>query len=227
MNCTRDDGREFQVRRTPVVAITVGLALILGSFTGCRGAAQQSDRAVPVSPVAVPTSAQPSSPAPEPSAPAPVATTVIIQLPANPAPVQVQAPVPAQANVGVRTYAGGKLSFDLATTFDQYFSAINRRDFATAWSMLTPNEQALNGSYGNYVQGLSSSSISSVALLTGGYGYGGRVNASVSFVSQQPGYQGVNPGETCTAWSNTYSLITYDGTRYLIDGVPAVQHNAC
>ncbi len=116
---------------------------------------------------------------------------------------------------------------DIALTLDAYFTGINGSDYRTAWNQLSPSQQAKNP-LGEFTDATSGTIDRDVRLNAATPNSDGTARASVAFTSTQPGDKGVNPGETCTDWSITYTLVRGSGAGgWVISDTPAAQHSAC
>jgi hypothetical protein len=124
------------------------------------------------------------------------------------------------------------VSAHVVDVLHRYFSGINNRDPASAWATYSPKLQAKIPLAG-WSQGVAGSYDSQVVIhaVTPSSAADGvdPVQARVTFTSQQPGDLGPNPGETCTNWALTYSLVPTNGS-YLIDAVnttSGTRHTPC
>ena len=115
----------------------------------------------------------------------------------------------------------------VAETLDNYFSAINAQDYATAWRSLTPAEQAQSGGFSSFGRVMSTTTNSAVELRRTVVDSEGTVDADVTFTSHQDGEFGPQPGETCTHWAITYRLTSDNSHGYLIDGIQSSVDTAC
>jgi heat shock protein HtpX len=137
---------------------------------------------------------------------------------------------------GLVTVAAGPWSGDLATavasTLGTYFEGINNKNFSSAYAMFSAPFQA-RVPLESWSRGLSSSTDQDIVVHViqpaTAVPRVDPVQVGATFTSHQAPDQGPVPGETCTEWSLTYSLVP--GTQgYVIDGVAATTgngHAAC
>jgi len=99
--------------------------------------------------------------------------------------------------------------------FKTYFDGINSADYASAWSMLSPNLQG--PSLSSFARGTSTSFDDQVTVLSVAPGAGQKITARVTFTSVQATGKGPD-GDTCDNWDLDYTLVPSGGS-WLIDKV--------
>jgi serine protease Do len=145
-------------------------------------------------------------------------------------PAESTAPTTSQATAPVSPPVSYGLGTDQAITdtFNTYFSAIDSGDYQTAWDLMTPDQQATNGSLYEWGQGLSTVTDSNVDVLDVFANASGQDFADVGFQSTQSGYQGPD-GDTCDNWTLEYAM-SYQAGTWLIDtnaGIDGITHTSC
>ncbi len=121
----------------------------------------------------------------------------------------------------------GLVSHQVAASLSRYFSAINTRDYATAWRSLTAAEQDQSGGFASFAHDMSTTSNSALEVRRAVVNKDRTVDAEVTFTSHQDGKFGPQPGETCSDWMVTYRLAAGSAHQYLIDGIQSSADNAC
>ncbi|BCB77233.1 hypothetical protein GCM10022251_56830 [Phytohabitans flavus] len=145
------------------------------------------------------------------------------------------APTPTAVGLVDTTAVGDDpLAPAIAGMFDQYFAAINARDYNLAVThydpagVIDPRDPAERQAF---AAGVSTTTDSEIRLLSIGSGgaSGGTAQARLTFRSEQdPGFGPKGrEQETCTRWDLTYALTTTADGRYLILRATAVTSRPC
>jgi hypothetical protein len=135
-------------------------------------------------------------------------------------------PVPAPAGASIDGLE--KVPSGVATTLTSYFSAINGGDYATAYSLLGPQEQA-NQNESQFATGIATTQDSNISIPSWPTSTGTNTYmVDVSFNSHQSASQGPN-GDICDNWTLEYTMVNSGGS-WLINGVSGQNrstHSAC
>jgi hypothetical protein len=171
----------------------------------------------------------------ERSTPAAGSTVSTAPSPSGPAPGGSGSADPHRVGlVDVSAVSDDPRSVDIGVMFDQYFSAINAKDYRRAIEVYDPAgvvDPANPADQRHFEQGVSTTADSEVRLLAIQPGDGARVvaHARVAFRSNQQA--GFGPrgreSETCTRWAVTYALTVPFGGQYRILGASAATNTPC
>lgn len=136
---------------------------------------------------------------------------------------------PGTAGVTVAgTAAQDPAASSVATFLNAYFSAINAHDYASYFSLLSPQAQQ-NFTEAQFQAGYGSTSDTAETLVSVSAAPDGDTVAAVTFTSYQSATESVDQADTCTDWSISLFLAE-DGGSYLIDPPPAdyhASHSSC
>ncbi len=131
---------------------------------------------------------------------------------ASPAPAQsasASVSPAAPAPDGTAVLSPGASAFPdasaVASTFTAYFSDINRHDYASAFALFTPDEQAAISNEQTWASAEATSHLSRVTV-TNIASSGSDLSATVAFRSTQQAYDAPDRVHTCTDWQLTYQL---------------------
>jgi hypothetical protein len=135
-------------------------------------------------------------------------------------------PSPQPSNVGIvaldSSITGDPRAQQVAAMFNTFFSAISRKDYATALAEYDPNGKVDPNDPGqvtSFEQAVSTSNDSDVVLQSlSPSGPGPASSAQITFQSTQAAGYGPHGDEnqTCTDWTLTYTLTYTDAGGYLI-----------
>lgn len=106
----------------------------------------------------------------------------------------------------------------ILSTIRNFFAAINRGDYHTAWRMQTVDRRART-SYAAFASGHSTSTISLLRASNPVLRSSARAEVIVNFRSHQDAQYGPD-GEECTDWNLRYSMVLFRGA-WLIDSAKA------
>jgi hypothetical protein len=116
----------------------------------------------------------------------------------------------------------------IIVAFESYFGGINSGDYAQAYRVLTPGEQA-KSSEAAFAEGVSTSYDSDFAILGSRVIRSGVVDVGLAFTSIQAPDKGPD-GDSCDNWTLVFRMVQQDDGRWLIGPATAYQgatHTTC
>ena len=189
------------------VLIAVVLLLAIGAIATVGLVDQNGDDTANPTPTPTPTAVTSTPARPSPSAPA------------------TSSSAPPAGLVTTDPSVTDSRAADVAALFEDYFTAINNRDYDQALAAYDPAGVINPGNAkqaADFKQAISTTTDSQIVLRSVGPPASGRgvLDARVTFVSnQQPGYgPRERPGETCTAWDVTYAISQPAGAYKIVIG---------
>jgi zinc-ribbon domain len=161
-----------------------------------------------------------SAPAPPPDTPL---TTESQSSPPPPPPPPTQVRLQG-VTIGISAVNNDPEATAVAATLATYFGGIDSQNYSQAWDTYTSSLQA-SVPYQSFANADQTSQDSQISVDSIQHDSKGKLEANVSFQSQQAGQYGPNPGETCTNWTLDYHLVPASAASgpaqisYLIDKV--------
>ena len=135
---------------------------------------------------------------------------------------------PAPTTPPSATPSGAADEQAVARTLSAYFTAINNRDYETAWRQLTPQEQARLGTEQQFAQGDATTQVSNMVIRAMTWRSPGVEVATVTFTSTQAPANSPD-GSSCDNWSLVYTVVEAESSWRIDDvaGEYGVREQPC
>lgn len=166
----------------------------------------------------------PASTSPVPGSPGPVSSSPSAPgtpEPASPSPSSLPPTSPSPGGIPVASGVTDSAAPRIAAFLDQYFTAINRHDYAAYIALESPQERG-GLTPGQFQNGYGSTADSGETLQDISVDGNGDYVARVTFTSRQRPAQSVT-GTACTQWDISLYLLP-NGASFLIDKPPSSYH---